>query len=215
MVAQLYPQALRSSGTSGVPFPIPAIVGSWGVGNHYTTMPHCPRYITFGRTVEKTLPWHCWLSRRYQETSTLRPTACTLPSNVYSSGLWRARHNIFKFYVPRKMSSRTPGCARTPGWNHCPRPPDLTQCDFYIWEYVKEQVCQPPMPQPIRQPISQAIDKVDESQLRRTWEEFEYSVDVFRVTNGAYIEYLLINFMSFRAVYKYLMFVSVTVSKIH
>jgi hypothetical protein len=30
-VAQLYPQALGSSGTSGVPFPVPAIVGPWGV----------------------------------------------------------------------------------------------------------------------------------------------------------------------------------------
>jgi hypothetical protein len=30
MVAQLYPQALGSLGTSGVPFPIPNIVGPWG-----------------------------------------------------------------------------------------------------------------------------------------------------------------------------------------
>jgi hypothetical protein len=30
-VAQLYPQALGSSGTSGVPFPLPTIVGPWGV----------------------------------------------------------------------------------------------------------------------------------------------------------------------------------------
>jgi hypothetical protein len=29
-VAQLYPQALGSSGTSGVPLPIPTIVGPWG-----------------------------------------------------------------------------------------------------------------------------------------------------------------------------------------
>jgi hypothetical protein len=28
-VAQLYPQALGSSGTSGVPFPVPIIVGPW------------------------------------------------------------------------------------------------------------------------------------------------------------------------------------------
>jgi hypothetical protein len=43
------------------------------------------------------------------------------------------------------------------------------------------------MPQPlreIREQISDAIGKVDESQLRRTWEEFERSVDVYRVTNG-------------------------------
>jgi hypothetical protein len=29
-VAQLYPRALGSSGTSGVPFPVPTIVGPWG-----------------------------------------------------------------------------------------------------------------------------------------------------------------------------------------
>jgi hypothetical protein len=29
-VAQLYPQALGSSGTLGVPFPVPTIVGTWG-----------------------------------------------------------------------------------------------------------------------------------------------------------------------------------------
>jgi hypothetical protein len=30
-VAQLYPQALGSLGTSGVPFPVPTIVGPWGL----------------------------------------------------------------------------------------------------------------------------------------------------------------------------------------
>jgi hypothetical protein len=30
-VAQLYPQALGSSGTSGVPFPVPTTVSPWGV----------------------------------------------------------------------------------------------------------------------------------------------------------------------------------------
>jgi hypothetical protein len=29
-IAQLYPQAMGSSGTSGVPFPVPTIVGPWG-----------------------------------------------------------------------------------------------------------------------------------------------------------------------------------------
>jgi hypothetical protein len=30
-VAQIYPQALGSSGTLGVPFPVPTIVGPWGL----------------------------------------------------------------------------------------------------------------------------------------------------------------------------------------
>jgi hypothetical protein len=36
-MAQLYPQALGSSGTSGVPFPVPTIVGPWGSQSHITT----------------------------------------------------------------------------------------------------------------------------------------------------------------------------------
>jgi chromosome condensin MukBEF ATPase and DNA-binding subunit MukB len=42
----------------------------------------------------------------------------------------------------------------------------------------------------LRERNSQAIVKVDEPQLRRTWEEFEYHVDVSRVTNGPHIEHL-------------------------
>jgi hypothetical protein len=34
-VAQLYPQALGSSGTLGVPFPVPTIVGPWGWLTNY------------------------------------------------------------------------------------------------------------------------------------------------------------------------------------
>jgi hypothetical protein len=33
-VAQLYPQAQGSSGTSGVPFPVPTIVGPWWSPGH-------------------------------------------------------------------------------------------------------------------------------------------------------------------------------------
>jgi hypothetical protein len=69
----------------------------------------------------------------------------------------------------------------------------------------KGQVYQLPTLQFFRQPrerISQATANVDESQLRRTWEEFEYDVDVCRVTNGAHAESLCINCMSFRTVFK-------------
>jgi hypothetical protein len=42
----------------------------------------------------------------------------------------------------------------------------------------------------LRQRNSQATAKVDEPQLRRTWEEFEYRANVSRATNGPRIEYL-------------------------
>jgi hypothetical protein len=69
------------------------------------------------------------------------------------------------------------------------------------------------MPQSIRklrERFSQAIANDDESQLWRTWEEFEYRVDICRVTNGAHIEHLEINFMCFHAI----SFCILTVSKI-
>jgi hypothetical protein len=46
------------------------------------------------------------------------------------------------------------------------------------------------MQQSLREQISQAIVKVDESELRRKWEEFAYGVDDSRVLNGENIEIL-------------------------
>jgi hypothetical protein len=42
----------------------------------------------------------------------------------------------------------------------------------------------------LRERNSQATVKVDEAQLRRTWEELEYRANVSRVTNGPHIEHL-------------------------
>jgi hypothetical protein len=69
-------------------------------------------------------------------------------------------------------------------------PPDLTPYDFQLRQYVNDQVYQLPMPQSLRERISEATATADESQLRGTWEEFEYRVDVCRVTNGARVEQL-------------------------
>jgi hypothetical protein len=55
---------------------------------------------------------------------------------------------------------------------------------------VKEQVYQPPIPQSVREGISKGVANVDVSQLRGTWEELEYRVNVCRVTNRVCIEYL-------------------------
>jgi hypothetical protein len=60
------------------------------------------------------------------------------------------------------------------------------------------------MPRKIRDQFSEAITNVDESQLRRTWEELEYRVYIRRVTNGAHIERLYIKLISFHIVLKFL-----------
>jgi hypothetical protein len=57
------------------------------------------------------------------------------------------------------------------------------------------------MSRSLRGRISEATANVDKLQLR-TWEEFEYRIDICRVTNGAYTEYLQISIMSFHAALK-------------
>jgi hypothetical protein len=52
------------------------------------------------------------------------------------------------------------------------------------------------MSQSLPERFSQAISKVDESQLRRTWEEFEYHVDICRVTNGTHTDRLSMSFLA-------------------
>jgi hypothetical protein len=49
--------------------------------------------------------------------------------------------------------------------------------------------------------ITQGVANVDGSQLRRTLEEFEHGVDICRKTNGTYIEYLHIIFLSLLAAF--------------
>jgi hypothetical protein len=81
-VAQLYPQVLGSSGTSGVPFPVPTIVGPWGVTNSaensevYDLWTDCREDSAFGivgclAITRKWVPSGLGLAR-YQATSTPR-----------------------------------------------------------------------------------------------------------------------------------------------
>jgi hypothetical protein len=74
--------------------------------------------------------------------------------------------------------------------------------DFCLWGYVKDKVYQPPMSQSLRERISQATANVGESQLHRTREELEFRVHGCRVTNGAHIQRVQINFTSFLVVFK-------------
>lgn len=74
-----------------------------------------------------------------------------------------------------------------------PRSPDLTPCDYFLWGYVKDKVFVPPLPVDIddlKQRITNALATVDRHMLARVWEEFDYRVDICRVTNGAHIEHL-------------------------
>jgi hypothetical protein len=73
----------------------------------------------------------------------------------------------------------------------------------FLWGYVKDKVFVPPVPvtlDDLKQRITTAIAGVDEDMLTRVWQEFDYRVDICRVTKGAHIEQLKVavrNFKSF------------------
>jgi len=74
-----------------------------------------------------------------------------------------------------------------------PRSPDITPCDFFLWEYVKERVFVPPLPRDLtylKARIITAVKNIDAPMLTRVWQELEYRIDVCRVTRGAHIKHL-------------------------
>ena len=72
-----------------------------------------------------------------------------------------------------------------------PRSTDLTQCDFFLWGFVKDRVYVPPLPmslKELRDRITHALQTITADMLHRVWDEFDYRVDVCRVTQGAHVE---------------------------
>ena len=86
------------------------------------------------------------------------------------------------------------GVAEGKGFLPCPpRSQDLTQCNFFLWGFVKDSVYVPPLPIPLkelRDRITHALQTITVDVLHRVWDEFDYRVDVCRVTQGAHIEEL-------------------------
>jgi hypothetical protein len=73
-----------------------------------------------------------------------------------------------------------------------PRSPDLTPCDFVLLGYVKDKVFVPPVPVTLddfKQRITTATAGVDEDMLMRVWQEFDYRVDICRMTKDGHIEH--------------------------
>ena len=81
------------------------------------------------------------------------------------------------------------------GENHLlpwpPCSPHLTPCDFFLWGFVKDSVYVPPLPMSLNElcdRIMHALQTITVDMLHRVWDEFDYRVDVCRVTQGAHIE---------------------------
>ena len=76
---------------------------------------------------------------------------------------------------------------------HTQYTPDATPCDFFLWDYVKDQVYVPPLPASITElkvRIRTATETIAADMLQTIWNELHYRVDVCRVTKGAHIEHL-------------------------
>ena len=74
-----------------------------------------------------------------------------------------------------------------------PRSPAATPPDFFLWGYVKHQVYFPPLPASfpeLKVRIRMAIETITAEMLQTVWNEFDYRVDVCRITNYACIEHL-------------------------
>ena len=64
---------------------------------------------------------------------------------------------------------------------------------FLLWGFVEDSVYIPPLPmslKELRERITHALQTITADMLHRVWDEFDYSVDVCRVTQGAHIEEL-------------------------
>lgn len=74
-----------------------------------------------------------------------------------------------------------------------PRSPDLTPCDYFFWGCVKDAVYIPPLPSTLdelKNRIKTAVESITKDMLQEVWNEFDYRLDVIRVTKGAHIEHL-------------------------
>ena len=74
-----------------------------------------------------------------------------------------------------------------------PRSPGATPCEFFLWGYVKDQVCVPPLPESnpeLNVRIRTAIEIITADMLETVSNELDYRVDVCRITKGANIEHL-------------------------
>jgi hypothetical protein len=65
----------------------------------------------------------------------------------------------------------------------CPKRPELTPCDFFLWGYVKDTDYWPRLPhdlQVLRRLIM--VTATEKDLLEKVWQEFDYQLDVCRLT---------------------------------
>jgi len=103
-------------------------------------------------------------------------------------------HRNVRVFLNRVLQQRWIGRAAK-GENHLlpwpPRSLDVTPCDFFLWGFVNDSVYVPTLPmflKELRDRITHALQTITADMLHRVLDQFDYRVDVCRVTQGAHNE---------------------------
>jgi len=105
-------------------------------------------------------------------------------------------HHLIHGYLSQQLPQRWVGrtAAEDQALLRWPlRSPNLTPCDFFFWEFVKNTFFLSPLPQDLSQLQRRhiaAISEIYHDLLPRVWAEMDYRLGVIRVTNGRYIQHL-------------------------
>ncbi|KFM82053.1 hypothetical protein X975_03897, partial [Stegodyphus mimosarum] len=74
-------------------------------------------------------------------------------------------------HLPKRWIGRS-GAADDVFYSWPPRSPDLTPCDFFLWDYVKNRVFVPPMPktnEELKVCVCNVLASVTEQMLQNVW----------------------------------------------
>jgi hypothetical protein len=96
-----------------------------------------------------------------------------------------------RVFLDNELLESWPGHRRLTPWP--PRFPDLPHLDFFFWDFVKDYVYRPSVPQSLpelRGRISDAAAQVDAAMLQHMQEKFQYQLDICHITCGANTEHM-------------------------
>ncbi|GBO43681.1 hypothetical protein AVEN_163418-1 [Araneus ventricosus] len=68
--------------------------------------------------------------------------------------------------------------------------PDLSVCDFFLWEFIKGYVYVPPLPGTLSKLKISITAAVDEDMLTTVWDKSDCRIDLHRASNGGQIEHV-------------------------
>jgi hypothetical protein len=100
-------------------------------------------------------------------------------------------HRVVRQFLDDQLPGRWVERAEPVPWP--PRSLNLNTLRFLLMGYVKEHVYIPPLTRAVnelKECIPETVASTNGAILRRTWQKFEYRLDVGSVTRGAYTENL-------------------------